>query len=86
MARRGEYDTLRDALIRAILKHFSALYDAFPDTSFLADYRNKMLLCGKEVLVFDALTDREKAGVGRSARAIDVTDDGGPQGYLTDNI
>ena len=76
LERKGEASSLRDALVRAILWHFSALYNAFPDTSFLAEYKEHMLLIGKNVLVYDALTDREKAGKGRVARAIDVTTDG----------
>lgn len=74
--RKGEFDSLRDALIRAILRHFSALYDAFPSTDFLTEYKENMLLIGNDVLVYDALTDREKKGRGRLARALDVTDDG----------
>ncbi|MBE6656058.1 MAG: biotin--[acetyl-CoA-carboxylase] ligase [Ruminococcaceae bacterium] len=74
--RGGEYTALRDALVRGILFHFSALYDAFPATDFLGEYKENMLLLGKEVLVYDALTDREKKGVGKAATAIDVTDDG----------
>ena len=75
-ARRGEFDALRDALIRAILRHFSAIYDAFPSTDFLTEYKESMLLIGKKVTVYDALTDREKKGIGKTARALDVTDDG----------
>ncbi len=74
--RKREYATLRDALIRAILRHFARLYDAFPATDFLDGYRARMLLLGKSVLVYDALTDREKQGKGTPARALDVTESG----------
>ena len=35
-----------------------------------------MLLLNKDILVFDALTDREKSGIGTPARAIDIDEDG----------
>ena len=75
--RQSEFSALRDALIRAVLKHFSTLYDAFPSTDFLEEYKENMLLIGKDILVYDALTDREKNGRGTPARAIDISDDGG---------
>ena len=74
--RQGEFSSLRDALVRAILKHFSLIYDAFPSTDFLAEYKANMLLLDKDILVYDALTDREKKGEGKKARALDVTNDG----------
>ena len=74
--RRQEAPTLRDALVRAVIKHFAAIYDAFPATDFLDAYRENMLLLNKDILVFDALTDREKSGIGTPARAIDIDEDG----------
>ena len=74
--RQGEYLALRDALIRAILPRFAAIYDKMPDRGFLMDYRRLSLLTDREVLVYDALTDREKNGIGTPARVIGINDDG----------
>ena len=75
--RKAEFSTLRDTLIRAILKHFSCIYDAFPNTDFLTEYKENSCLIGKDILVYDALTDREKKGKGTQARVIDISHDGG---------
>lgn len=72
-----DFFALRERFVNALLSHLLPLYDALPDTAFLADYRRLSLLSGKEILVFDALTDREKSGKGTPARAIDVAPDGG---------
>lgn len=74
--RQGEYLALRDTLIRAILPRFAAIYDKMPDRGFLMDYRRLSLLTDREVLVYDALTDREKSGIGTPARVIGINDDG----------
>ena len=74
--RRAELSTLRDALVNSFLRRFADIYDAFPATDFLTEYKENMLLLGKDILVYDALTDREKAGVGTPARAVDVDEDG----------
>ena len=73
----ADFFSLRKALYESILARLSPLYDALPDKAFLADYRRLSLLSGKEVLVFDALTDREKSGKGTPARALDIVPDGG---------
>ena len=75
-SRRAEFSTLRDALVNAFLRRFAEIYDAFPATDFLAEYKKNMLLIGKDILVYDALTDREKSGIGTPARAVDVDEDG----------
>ena len=74
--RRAEFSSLRDALVNAFLTHFAALYNDFPSTDFLTEYKENMLLLNRGVLVYDALTDREKSGVGTPARAVDVNGDG----------
>lgn len=66
----------KNDLIREILKRFALLYDAFPDTSFLEEYRRRSLLIGRDVTVYDALTDRERTGGGTSAHVLDVTESG----------
>ena len=71
-----EFPRLRETLYRQIVRRFSPLYDALPDTAFLAEYRRRSLLVGKEISVYSALTDREKAGIGIPARALDVLDNG----------
>lgn len=74
--KRAELSALKDRLIRSILLHFAPLYDAFPDTAFLNEYRRRSLLIGRDVRVYDALTDREKAKGGTPAHVLDVTDAG----------
>ena len=71
-----EASALKDALLRAILSHFAAIYDTFPSRAFLEEYRRRSLLLGREVVVFDALTDREKSGIGTPAHAFGIDDDG----------
>ena len=73
----GEFFVLRARFVDALLSHLTPLYDALPDLSFLDEYRALSLLKDKEILVFDALTDREKAGGGTPARALDIAADGG---------
>lgn len=67
----------KNDLIREILSRFTALYDAFPDTAFLEEYRRRSLLIGRDVSVYDALTDRERTGGGTPAHVLDVTEAGG---------
>jgi BirA family biotin operon repressor/biotin-[acetyl-CoA-carboxylase] ligase len=74
--KRAELPVLKDRLIRSVLLHFAPLYDAFPDTAFLMEYRRRSLLIGRDVRVYDALTDREKAKGGTPAHVLDVTDTG----------
>ena len=74
--RRVEYPSLRDALIRAILSRFAAIYDAMPSKDFLTDYRRLSFLTGKDVWVYDAITDREKSGKGTPAHVTGIDDDG----------
>lgn len=74
--RRGEYLSLRDTLIRAILSRFAAIYDKMPDKAFLERYRRLSLLTDREVLVYDAVTDRERSGKGTPARVTGIDDDG----------
>ena len=74
--KRGEYLSLRDALIRAILSRFAAIYDSMPSKDFLADYRRLSFLTGKDVLVYDAITDREKSGKGTPAHVTGIDDEG----------
>ena len=72
-----DFFSLRERLYRAIVQALAPLYDALPDTAFLSAYRALSLLSGKDVLVFDALTDREKSGKGTPARALDIAEGGG---------
>ncbi len=73
---KDEFPRLREVLYRQFARRLSPLYDALPDTLFLSDYRRRSLLVGKEIFVYSALTDREKAGVGIPARALDVLENG----------
>ena len=74
---REDFFALRERLYLAIVQHLAPLYDALPDKAFLAEYRRLSLLTGKDILVFDALTDREKSGKGTPARALDIAEGGG---------
>lgn len=75
--RRAEFSRLRDALALRFTEIFSAYYDELPHVSFLSAYRERSLLIGKRITVYDAVTDREKKGVGKNALVLGITDDFG---------
>ncbi len=64
-----------DRLLRAILHRFLAYYTVLPQKTFMAEYRRRSVLIGKEVTVFDA-RDRDKTDPLYTARVLDVDGDG----------
>jgi BirA family biotin operon repressor/biotin-[acetyl-CoA-carboxylase] ligase len=74
--KRTEFVSLRAALSEAICARFGTLYDRLPQSGFLEEYRRRSFLLGKEVLIYDALTDSEKKGGGTPARVLAITDNG----------
>lgn len=75
--RRPEFSKLRDAVALRFAGELASFYDRIPDVPHLEEYRRRSFLLGKRVTVFDALTDREKQGIGTPALATAITDDFG---------
>ena len=65
----------RDELLSAFLRELTPLYANLSSLCFVEEYRRRSFLIGKEVRVFSAAEDAERAGEGRPALVLDVTAD-----------
>ena len=70
-----ERQRIKTALLDGILRRFLAYYAALPQKTFMAEYRRRSVLTGKEVTVFDA-RDKDKAHPLYTARVVEIDADG----------